>query len=1728
MPVRVAIAHGSGNRLHGAVRFQVRVRVTFVILSVISVVLTGLLNPGTASAAPGSSAGAPPAASSCDSPPDTPDATPENRDRFIDLWSERMADKGWLEHYTELATVPESIRDEGFHDLDGETQLWLNACLLDDMLATAGEPASAEERADYLMGLTMVIFGKEGIAQMREELAEQAPADPDAQLPVPEDLTDSALQEMSDELLGEPSLTPASQPETDVPTPTPSRTRNLAAQTSPELRELLSEPAVEPDPTDPEPAPEPEPAPVSLEPAPVTRVPGVPQLLEAVEELAQLVSRIQGQLFTLPVVNLLAPAFYKICAESPSLPLSCSVSLPVGVPIPADVTGDRLPEVVASLTPVVNLTSGRIGARFQVQRMYPGQGPLPAHVFAVYDTPFVKKRIEVGYDGRSSSLANNTVTTFTLEDALKAINGDIRVKADVSSNNPGATESLTFAVKSLVGGSIGVPATEADPMTGAVQMDPFPDKFTVDAHMIHQSEDRSQDVFTVTSTTPTTVDALIDQRTAASSRRFTATVDELPSSVTVDLVREGEQQHIDYDGSAPIERVRATDTSVPDVSEPRTYAQSVYQVRGVPTEVDVDLVGTEDITYVADGQVSEVSFSTDTVVEGDVHQQVQAAARQVPEEVHVVNTATDDQTAVTYEANAELQDLDLTLFSLGEEPEDKLHLVAHAEGIPTDLAFTQTESTGVMDLAAEGGVDLIEATLALGGGTLLPLDGDHATVHKRGDALGADLRVTGFESLHFDGSEDTTVSVGLEPGGQSFEAIADLDDPNVHARAYVAELPKDMSVTISPAAGTATYTGDSVIPLLEGSFTDRDTEAFASVALTDLPERIGLTFNTSGDTPQITYDADSRLGSIDATYQEAPDGLALHAEISDLPPYLSIGGIDPMVFDARTSVDGEPGSSYLGQVLFQYATDGTFQSPPTTDDHVYLDTLDGTHAELQYSGLEYLSVDTSDEQLRAEIRNASPRVLRAFLTTPTLELTGFIEKVPDEITLTQVGNEISYVSSAPIERIYTDLSRANGDEVAVDITDVPAEVTLVLDGTGSTLDWQASGATGGIAAVAHLTPESVDGPKPFDAGLTITSIPEEWDASWAEGDVRFEAPAAGIGSIVAHVTNHGGYQLLPGDHLTASYDEASGNVDASLRVSNLRTASFTQLTGTDAGGFEAELDMGDQSGFAFAADVTLDDGEGAHSETGDTELHVDGAFTALPSELTLRSEDGRITYQGDSNPSLALAVEAGTAAALAATPAPGSVHGLSVRDGAGGGGEAVRISLYLTGLPSSLDLNAPAGTYAVGDYHPSVATLVVDVVLDALAEVPTTLQVQQVVPTADPVEFTFGPFDTTTAPDGTHSLHLVYSASQELGSLVAEVTYGDTDDARLEISSIPRSIDVTADFGADQKAVAVTMDSGISDITASYKKVGEADFAASVHLHDVPREVDVLIGRGTSTEGGKEVTAPDFTMTASEPGLDISATASAEIATPADIEAAVDLQVVDLGQTLTGTLEGTSLHVTSTPATGSLLLVAAGGVNMDFDLGFSGGGFTNTGNLNADVDLDRLTVGFQDAADLRLDLGITTGLRGDFDQFTFGLDTDTEIHITDDLDFFIDWPDPFPTSTIDLFSIDTVIDFENVIDGFHVNSNTFGEMFDIPFFHFGIGKCAVDFNFRPGPGFTTAGSTLSLGPPPYDGSDPAAWLITPDLNLLGVSLPDFALDLIAWFASPYGKDFSIDAGCEVF
>lgn len=1654
-------------------------------------------------------AAAPPIAT-CDSPPDSPDATTANRDRFVQLWSARIKDVAWRDNFASLDTYPQAILDEGFHAMDKATQAWLVGCLVDDLYGTA---ISQADYSKYVTAAGILIFGKEEIAKLREQVNKSSDPvqDPSSQV---DQLKTNALDTLQQGLLGAPELTSADLPQSsDVPSPQVVKQSASDVAQSSGIPTSPSSPKVKS--VQPQSAATPQsalPTPTGLNPVPtLIGLPLVPQVLALLNQLLQNVATIEDALFTLPALNPLASATYKVCAESATMPLRCSMRLPVGVPVATDINGDNFPDVTVTLAPWSDGQSA-IGAWFRVQRLLT-TGNLAAHVFFVYDPPKIGKRLEFGFDGRGSTLGTTNTAVFQLKNPINALFGDVSVGADVWTIAPGSTQSLTFAAKSLVPAGGWNPPNEEDPIVGTLQMSPMPHEIHADAHLVHTSSN-NQDTITLNTDTPTKVDATLRQLTTSSSpdsdRTFTATIDKLPTSVTVDLVKNGDTQSIDYSANAPIDTIKVADVSTPDVTDPGTYTRLAAQATDVPDHIHVDLKGTEDITYAASAKISEIAFESEGYQSGALANRIGATAHGIPTGVHVLQDTGGGQTHVVYDANSRIDDINFDMYDKGATPADELNIIAKATGIPSHMEFQQVDATGAVDFSSVGGIDLIEATVSQGGGSVLPMPGtDHATVLKVGDGLGLDLRLSGFTSAHFDGSSDTDVTVGLTPGGQSFDVIADMDQPNVLATAHIDALPADMAVHYSPANGTATYTASSVIPHLTGAFTDRDTQMNGSIEFTDIPRTIGLTFNTSGAVPDITYEADSRMGQIHATYSEAPGGLAIDATIDSLPQFMHIGGVDPIVFDARTSAGAPEASSELGEVRFKYGSDGSFSVPVTPNDYVSLNAVGGvTRASLKYGGLRYLSVDTSGQELHANIRNTAARRIDAFVTTDELTMSGYIDKVPAEISLDQVGNEIEYTASSPVDKISTTVHRSSGDYLTATITDVPAHLAVTFDGANSSLDWDASASVTSILAYANLTAATVGTPgHNWYASLNISGIPAQWHADFADGNVQFTTSGTGIDRITAWVSNYGGLHPTLSDGLSAYYREGSGNLDAFVQVSNLRSAGFSKLGGS---GFDANLAMGSQGYFSLYADAVVNG----------TTLFANGGFSSMPSQVHLRNENGHITYDGNTNPTLQLTVAAGAQAALDVTPAaPNVVQGVSVRDGKSGSDIGIRSYLYLTGLPTHLDLNPETGIYQVDGYHPSIATLSVDAVLTALTPERIALTLSQVVPTSSPVDFTFGPF-TTDSSDGSPSVSVDYTASQPLGAFDANVQYGGVggDEAQLHISSIPASIHVDANFDTDVKTVNVAMSQAIQQITASVKHIGDITFAASVDLTDVPSAVSIQIGRDSASGGGSSVNVADFTMTASQPGLDIGLVATGAIKDPVDAKAAARLQITNLGTLVTAALNGKTLNVNSTPATGSILFEASGSLGLSKSLNFDYGLIHNTGNLGVNVDVNKLFFQVTSLKSLQLDLGITTGVKGQFGNFQLGLDSNTTINIHNRLYLEIDFG-ILGTADWTLLKIDpTTINFGNLLAGFHVNRMTWQRILDVEVFG---GAAWAWVAIKPGPGYNQ--NPLSLTQNPNDTAAPA-WLVTPRPNILGVTLSDFVLDVIAYFASPYGHYVDYDWG----
>jgi hypothetical protein len=1677
-------------------------------------------------------------AATCSNPPGNPDATPANRDRFIGLWAPRISATTWIQNYLDTPGIPASIQAEGFQSMDNAVKAWLVACLVDNVILTKGlngggpgvTPTTAQLNVD-LAGTAMIIFGKSQLDDFQAKGATPAVTGTGTP-PQP-----SPLQPLVDAIAHTPAV-PAPAP---AGVPSLPAVKSIGANVSVGANATLSALLGHPNPlisasVSASASASATVTPPTLDPQSLINLiigllgsPPISNILAILNTLLTDVANVQQLLFTVPGLNLIGGATYRVCAESATLPLSCSISLPVGVPIPVDVTGDHVPDVIAELLPQVfvpRLVGGNLaldaGASFEVRRLFPGTGPLPAHVFMVWDPPATSRRIEYGYDGRPSTLADDANTTFTLRNALGTLAGDVEMTLNDTHTNPGAVEAETVAVKTLQPQGIGKAPKELDPMAGAVQFQPVPTSLTAGLHLTH-SLARDEDIITVNPNraSTTTIDFTQDVTSLLpqSHREFQALIDQLPTSVGLDLVHQGDVQTINYTGSAGINHVHASDTAIGDTSHPQTYTRSDYDVLGVPTAVNVTLTGSSDIVYKASSVVPQAQFTMQSLKDGVLQKLIAATAKGVPTNIHVNQAAGGDNSVVTYDADSSLASIALALFDLNQ---DSTMLDALALSLPTHASLASTKSTGVLDYTSSGPIGVLAAALTRQGGALLlppncvalptppPVNcGDHATVLKRGNGLGVDIKISGLTSAHADPSAKASYTLGLSPGGQSFVGEADLDAPNVHAIVTVSNLPSSIAITLDPAGGGATYTASSVISAVTGFFAQRNAsfvnQLIGQVTMTAIPTSISMSWATAGANPSVTYSANGRLGSLGVFYQQAPGSTTFSGTVGDLPPFMQVTGSDPAVFTAQTSALAAQGSDHIGSIRFLYASDGSLVASPDPNDHLVVNVGATTHADLLYSGLSFFNVSTGGKNLHAEVRNTAPRRFDVVLTTPSLSANGFVDKVPAFVVFDMAGQEAKYSASSGITEIVFAVDRLNGESLNVDVTGVPKTIDLLFDSVNSTVSWVASDTTGGVNVTAQFGPPSTGSARTFNASLTLSGIPASWNAAYGAGHVLFQANLGGsIGLIAASFTNHGTVPTLPGDGLAVNFTESSGDLDAALQISKLTKAEFQKLAGVP-GGFDAALNMGVGVGEKFSVNAAL-------SRSDNTVLALSGLFQDMPSSLHLRSEGGVITYNGNIHPTLTLDASYGDAAAVAALPATSFVHGLKVRDAASGGRTAVGAKLFLTGLPLGLSLDTAGGVYGVTSFAPSQDPLTLDVALNNLVTTPISLLAVQNVGTASPVNFTFGPFTTGVGGDGSDQIHAQYTASRAMGSFDATATAG-TNVAQVHLSNVPSSATIDTSFGADTKTITIALGTPISEVSAYYRRASDAAFVAGAKLTTVPTSTVITIGK---QDGGAGIAAPIFNYTASAAGMGLTAFVDASAFSPS-LHAQVQVDATSLGASITAGLSGTQLQLASTPATGSFKIVGTGVFNIPISLNFDAGPFHNTGDMSINLNVTQLILGFTNMNTLTLKLGISTAIEGNYGSFTFGETSDTHVSVHDKLkvDFGI------CTCTVLKFNQDN-IDLGNVIGNFRMADNVLDDWFTFPTFIpcSPISLVFAHIKLRPHPRFTTSGSSFTVNAVDAKGG---AWIAT--VNPKGIA-PDFIMDIVARFASPDGGDQGFSLSCD--
>lgn len=769
---------------------------------------------------------------------------------------------------------------------------------------------------------------------------------------------------------------------------------------------------------------------------------------------------------------------------------------------------------------------------------------------------------------------------------------------------------------------------------------------------------------------------------------------------------------------------------------------------------------------------------------------------------------------------------------------------------------------------------------------------------------------------------------------------------------------------VTPGSPVGTFTYDA----RRGASTTR-----AEATLTTLPGEASVVYEKTAAGVRLTYDASAPVGRVDASYRSERSGETLDGA-------LVVRGLpDHVVLDLAPGRDG-------GRV--------------TVDGSAAVAALDGTLAATRGG-------DTT--VATAALRNLPRAVTASWDSSAGPQRFGYAASAP------WGPATFGYQSGAGKPAFEATLEAP-----------IPDRAEVRWDPAGHSLAWDASAPVGRVAATATLPRDG----RVWNAAMTLVGVPAQWSASFAPDHPVFRGGSAPLAGLAFRVTNHGAVTTYAGNHLSMVL-APNGDMDASLAMSSIELAEFERT----AQGFRADLRMGGGQPFTLHADVTA---QGAKAR-------ADLAVSPLPRSLQVSQAGDLITYAADTNFDLTGYTEVGRAAGLPGAPAPPAVRGLSARDGYGcdatGCGRGIKARVWLEGFPTGFTADARSRTFTVTNFRPPADAcaptcvqrdfLTLDADLGAPAGPGQPAQRVRVLATQrdipSPVSFTFGPVtvrEQTTVCAFPRCVPVVtgkettaqFTSTGPLGALTADVIVGDVA-GRLEVSNVPSSIAVTIVQGRQASSATVAMSQGIARIFAgAWGTVNDVGFAGGLELLQVPATVSLAWGRGSATSGSDSYTAPTFRYEGSAAGLDVNAWVDARLF-GGDVQAAARLGVADLERSVSLTLDGNTLSLSSRPCSEPLLTCLRAAPTRSFEIHAWGritardsdSGCKNVnGNPNCSatylkwsydlsvhpLTIDDFAVRVTNVGSLTLKLGVVTSVQGSFDSFHLGWQS-----IRGDIDF---------------------------------------------------------------------------------------------------------------------------------
>ena len=575
---------------------------------------------------------------------------------------------------------------------------------------------------------------------------------------------------------------------------------------------------------------------------------------------------------------------YRVCSESDTKAASCSLTLPLAVPAIVDVTGDHTPDVLMDMVPVA-APGDVIGAATQLldvqkqitdaQNSLNGilqilQDPvqailhpellveklrlqqlltdlattleqklkaltdlidlgvavlevrlptsettgkaLHAHVWGVYDLP-THKRLSVGFDGfrRGDTLPIAALGLYTFN-VGRFLQGVYDIHANVLQVGAGDAMAITAGLGTVSDDANG---DVVNPTVASARFSPVPLLFSAHA-VIDPGSTTAPETASVdaTSTSSSHLDAQVLSDGAASDSFTQAKIDTLPTQVSAQVTRPptGTDATVHYTASSAIDNV--------------LFANFEY----------------------AGAQLNRATQAVATKLPSAFDATLQAASTQA---------ANGDNIAFHYSASSALASLDADYY----DRQGGIVGRGSLRGLPTAVDLVVDRPTSHLTLTTSQAIGSAALNVSRNLGAYAPIDGDHATLVTKGTGVGISAQVSGLKTVDAYYDSHPRLTAQFDPGGQPFEAAADLDGDQ-KAQATVTNLPPSLSVDADTASGKIAYRASAVVHRVQVEYTKVSAGPTLFAAVNELPQSVDVTY-TLGDKPEVTYQASSSVPRIE-------------------------------------------------------------------------------------------------------------------------------------------------------------------------------------------------------------------------------------------------------------------------------------------------------------------------------------------------------------------------------------------------------------------------------------------------------------------------------------------------------------------------------------------------------------------------------------------------------------------------------------------------------------------------------------------------------------------------------------------------------------------------------------------------------------------------------------------------------------------------------------------------